>query len=90
MFATNYFHGRKLLALYVENVDGVRILSKATVFYALYRTVQYCITLPYSIYFFLGFFFGFVPCTYTTCRGDVCYVRILGYERRGDVGDAVE
>jgi hypothetical protein len=31
MFATNYFHGHMLLALYVENVDGVRIVIKATV-----------------------------------------------------------
>ncbi len=34
MFATNCFHGRMLLAHYVENVDGVRILFKATVLYA--------------------------------------------------------
>ncbi len=87
MFATNYFHGRMLLALYVEDVDGVRILIKLQ--YYMPDTIRYCITLPYSIFLFL-FFFGFVPYTYTTCRGDVCYVRILGYERRGDVGDAVE
>ncbi len=54
MFAKNYFHGRMLLALYMENVDGVRILIKATVFYARYRTILYYITIQY-IFCFLFF-----------------------------------
>ncbi len=86
-FATSYFRGHVLLALYVENIDGIRILFKTTILYARYHTILYYITIQYFIFLW---FFGFVPYTYTACRGDVCYVKILGYERRGDVGDAVE
>jgi hypothetical protein len=86
-FATNYFHGLMLLAFYIENVDGIRILFKATVLCARHHTILYYITIQYFIFF--GFF-GFVPYTYTTCRGNVCYVRILDYGRRGGVGNAVE
>jgi hypothetical protein len=35
-FATNYFHGHMLLALYIENVDGIRILF----FYIMYFGLQ--------------------------------------------------
>ncbi len=59
--------------------------------YYMLDTIRYCITLPYSVlFFFVCGYFGFVPYTYTSYRGDVCYVKMLGYERRGDVGDAVE
>ncbi len=82
-FATNYSHGHMLLALYIENVDGIRILFKATVLCARYHMILYYITIQYFIFFV---FFVFVPYTYTTCRGDICYVRMLDYGRRGDVG----
>ncbi len=84
-FATNYFHGHMLLALYIESVDGIHILFKTTVLCARYHTILYYITIQYFIFCF----FVFIPYTYTTCRGDVCYVRILDYGRRGDVGNAV-
>jgi hypothetical protein len=41
-----------LLALYVENVDGIRIWFKATVLYARYRTILYYITIQYFIFLF--------------------------------------
>jgi hypothetical protein len=83
MFATSYFRGHMLLALYVEDIDGIRILCKATIL----CPIPYDIVLHYhTVFYFFVVFCGFVPYTYTICRGDV----ILGYERRGDVGDAVE
>jgi hypothetical protein len=59
--------------------------------YSIMCPTPYDIVLHYhTVFYFFLFFFDFVPYTYTTCRGDVCYVRILDYGRRGDVGNAVE
>ncbi len=88
MCATYCFHGHMLLALYVESVYGVRILFICS--YDIICPISYNIVLHYHTVFYFFVFFCFVPYTYTSCRGDVCYVRILGYERRGDVEDAVE
>ncbi len=55
MFATNYFRGHMLLALYVEDIDGIGILFKATILCPIpYDIVLHYV--PYSILFFLCFF----------------------------------
>jgi hypothetical protein len=77
-----------LLSLYIENVDGIRILFIATVLCARHHTILYYITIQY---FFCFLFFLFLYHTHTQhVGGDVCYARILDYGRRGDVGNAVE
>ncbi len=84
MFATSYFRGHVLLALYVENIDGIRILFKATIL----CPIPYDIVLPYHTVFY---FFVVLYHTQTQYVGGMyVMIKILGYERRGDVGDAVE
>jgi hypothetical protein len=64
---TSYFHGHVLLALYVEDIDGIHILFKATII----CPIPHDIVLYYHTVFYLFvFFFGFIPYSHRICRGD--------------------
>jgi hypothetical protein len=86
MFATSYFCGHVLLAFTWK-------ILMVSVVYLSYNimpdTIQYCITLPYSIFF--CWFFVVLYHTHTQYVGEMyVMIKILGYERRRDVEDVVE
>jgi hypothetical protein len=68
---TSYCHGHVLLAFYVEDIDGIRILFKLQ-YYARYHTILYYITVHY--FFFCVWFFVFLYHTHTQYVGEnACY-----------------
>jgi hypothetical protein len=67
LLRVTFFHGHVLLALYVEDIDDIRILFKATIF----CPIPYNIVLYYhTVFYFFVVFCGFIPYTDTICRGE--------------------